>query len=124
MATFPFNFKKQFVPAVQSGAKHQTIRQNRRDGRRPVPGDTIKAYTGLRTAHCQLIVEATCTRCRAVRIDTASREIVIDGMKLGPAEALAFAQADGFDSVASLRDFFHDNYMGATFEGFCVEWTQ
>lgn len=122
MATFIFNFKKRFAPAVEQGKKLQTIRATRKDGRRPVAGDTIKAYTGLRTARARLLLASICTSCRAVRIHLHDRELVVDGRKLEQAEAYDFARADGFDSLTAMLQWFSDTYEGSTFEGFVTSW--
>ncbi len=71
MSTFLFNFKAQFVPLVESGVKRQTIRQTRKDKRRPVPGDIAALYTGLRTRNTRLLLRAPVVQCCAVRMDIA-----------------------------------------------------
>lgn len=122
--TFIFNFKKQFAPAVESGTKWQTVRANRADGKRPAPGDIVKLYTGLRTTANRLLRQATCIRCRAVRIDSTDRLLIVDGQRLDHVEALAFALADGFTTLDAFFSFFHDTYPARPFEGFCVEWDE
>lgn len=122
MATFIFNFKKRFAPAVERGQKLQTIRANRKDGRRPAVGDIIKAYTGLRTSHARLLLASRCTGCWALRMYLRDRELVVDGRKLETAEAYAFACADGFDSLTAMLQWFSDTYEGSTFEGFVTSW--
>ncbi|MFQ5647525.1 MAG: hypothetical protein ACE5GM_11395 [bacterium] len=52
-----FGFKKQCVPFIESGRKVSTIREDRKDGRVPRPGDTLRLYTGLRSKSCQLLRE-------------------------------------------------------------------
>jgi hypothetical protein len=75
-----FNFQRQFVDAIRSGAKTQTIRRNARCE----TGDTLQLYTGQRTKNCVLIGTAACAICEAVgvfpqvtrttsRVSTASR---------------------------------------------------
>lgn len=47
--SFVFGFKKQFAPAVEQMLKRQTIRANRKDGKRPVPGDKARLdWQGMR----------------------------------------------------------------------------
>ena len=126
MATFPFNFQARFADAVRSGAKRQTIRRNRRDGRRPVPGDAAKLYTGLRTRATQLLCQAAVTEVLSVRIDFEDRQIYVDGERLTVSERTAFAQADGFASWPDMLTWFAEQYGSCSenrvFEGFCVRW--
>ncbi len=51
------NFKAQFVPAVETGIKRQSIRP--RGKRIYRVGDTLKLYTGQRTKYCRLLGTAT-----------------------------------------------------------------
>ena len=123
MARFPFNFKRQFAAAVSDGTKRQTIRANRKDGRRPQPGDTAVLYTGLRTSNTKRLREDVVIRCRAVRIDcTGSGELIIDGELLSGEARATFAKADGFADWPAMLDFFKTQYGVHTFDGFCVEW--
>ena len=125
MATFPFNFKPQFAAAVLSGQKRQTIRRNRADGRRPVPGDVAKLYTGLRTSATQLLRQAPVVQCRGVRIYLGDGLITVDGKRMEGVERGDFARADGFDHWPAMLAFFQEQYGadGEVFEGFCVEWS-
>jgi hypothetical protein len=123
MAIFLFNFKKQFAPAVERGEKTQTIRMNRKDGRRPVPGDTAKLYTGLRTSGVRLLRTQTVTECLSVRMDMGAGVVVLDGRALEVFEATQFAPADGFRSKTSMLEWFRDQYKTRHFEGFCALWT-
>ena len=55
MARFVLNFKRQFAAAVETGAKRQTIRANRKDNKRPQVGDVACCYTGLRTLFSEFL---------------------------------------------------------------------
>lgn len=128
MSTFLFNFKARFVPMVRHGQKRQTVRANRKDNRRPVPGDTVKLYSGLRTSSCHLLLEARCSECLGIRMslddgfgEGAGGELFINGEPQGPTERAEFARADGFSSWAEMADWFRQNH-GPEFEGFCVKW--
>lgn len=124
MARFPFNFKRQFAAAVADGTKRQTIRSNRKDGKRPAPGDIAALYTGLRTRNTQHLRDGVVTTCHAVRISCMGYgELIIDGAALSGEARTAFAQADGFPDWPSMLDFFKIQYGQDTFDGFCVEWT-
>lgn len=122
MSTFLLNFKKQFAPAVESGQKRQTIRRNRKDGKRPMPGTTVKCYTGLRTRSVKLLRTAKVTECLSVRMHIDDGVIVIDGRKLNDDEAAQFANADGFKCVGEMEQWFLEQYQTYDFEGFCVRW--
>jgi hypothetical protein len=122
MTTFLFNFKKEFAPRVESGEKCQTIRRNRKDGRRPVPGDIAKCYTGLRTRAARLLRAAPVVECRSVRMHIDDRVIVVDGWALGVNDAIAFANADGFGTMSEMLLWFRNQYQTDCFEGFCARW--
>lgn len=123
MAIFLFNFKKEFAPGVESGEKRQTIRRNRKDGKRPVPGDTAKLFTGLRTRGVRLLRAETVTECMSVRMHIDEGVIVIDGRALSYLERDDFAKADGFATVAEMLLWFRNQHETYDFEGFCVRWT-
>lgn len=122
MSTFLFNFKKAFAPRVESGEKRQTIRRNRKDARRPVPGDTVKLFTGLRTSGARLLRAATVVECLSVRMYIDERVIVINGLNLDRERAIAFAVADGFKCLDEMMRWFFDQYGTNDFEGFCTRW--
>ena len=122
MAKFVFNFKKQFAPMVRDGSKLQTIRANRADKKRPVPGDIACLYTGLRTKKTQLLREAVVNSCKSILMDTVQGIIVVDGLLLSQADALAFATADGFATRLEMFTWFEDQYMSTTFKGFVTTW--
>ena len=116
------NFQKRFADAVESGAKRQTIRAPRRDGR---PSATVGArlylYTGMRTKGCRKLGEAICTRTAQFVINPALA-IIIDGKVLHSAAAEDdFARADGFDDAPEMIQWFADTH-GLPFEGTLIEW--
>ena len=49
-----YNFKPQFVPLIETGAKQQTIRSPRK--RHTQPGEAMQLYTGMRTKACRKLV--------------------------------------------------------------------
>ncbi|MDZ7824437.1 MAG: hypothetical protein U5K75_10660 [Ahrensia sp.] len=111
------NFSNQFFEKIQSGAKTQTIRKVRTDGRPHCRvGDVISLYTGMRTKQCQLIALAKVKETRSVIISDGS--IYSDGEI---EDHLAFAQSDGFDSVAEFNKWFADHY-GLPFHGVLIKW--
>lgn len=117
------NFKAQFADAVASGEKRQTIRK--RGKQTPQPGQMLQLYTGMRTKSCMWLRETPCLTVQEVVITDNSliNELVLtlDGERLLFTEARAIALADGFDSLASMRDFFKDLY-GLPFEGVLIRW--
>ena len=110
MATFLINFKPQFLPMIESGAKRQTIRRHREDGRRMQPGDKLRLYTGLRTRKARCVREAVVKRCRSIRLDIPGLLLIVDGERLGIGPCIEFALADGFSSFAEFCAFFRDQY--------------
>ncbi|MGV8823002.1 hypothetical protein [Methylibium petroleiphilum] len=118
---WPYNFRPEFWPAVESGAKRQTMRRQRADGLVPQPGDRAMLYQSLRTTNAKLLNEGTITRVRGVRLNIPEREVIVDGRKLDLAEAVEFAKADGFPSRDRMFEFFENTY-GVLFEGHCIEW--
>lgn len=125
------NFKAQFAEDVEIGAKRQTVRAPRKDGRAHCKvGDTIKLYTGMRTKACRLLAEATVTSVRKVRIEDC--EMFLDGRRLPSAiwsrdqtepTDNEFAEADGFASFMDMAEWFQDVH-GLPFEGSVICWDE
>lgn len=125
MSTFMFNFKPQFAPLVASGEKRQTIRQHRKDGRMPQPGDKLKLFAGLRTHAARLIGLGTAVDCFSVQIDfeVGTHCIISNGIRLHIGEGNAFARLDGFENSLQMIEFFRKTYpMLDAFDGFCCCW--
>lgn len=117
------NFQKRFADAVESGAKRQTIRAPRRDGRpNATVGDRLYLYTGMRTKGCRKLGEAICTR-RSKFVISPERTMFIDGvrMKRGGQAEYVFARADGFENALSMTAWF-EQYYGLPFEGSLIVW--
>jgi hypothetical protein len=127
VSVFLFNFKAQFVEAIASGTKLQTIRHRRKDGRQPHAGDIAKLYTGLRTSKARLLREAPVVDCFPLNIDLAemaSRRIISNGIRLNIGEGNDFAKLDGFQDSQEMFRWFKKTYPGMDwFEGFCVRWS-
>lgn len=125
-----YNFMAQFAPAVESGGKRQTVRRERKDGRVPKVGDTVKLYQGLRTRNARLLRPPTAiTLVESIVITPADRTIVIDGLPLDEQEMCEFAMRDGFrDGPAPSYEFFDffrttsPGYLGWT-RGVVVHWS-
>lgn len=116
------NFQRQFVARIARGAKVQTIRAPRRDGRDPKPKDRLQLYTGMRTKACHKIGDAVCLNVVPVEIDA---ERVVLGRGAGRSTLDGpylewFARLDGFGSWAEFRAFFEAR--GLPFRGNVILW--
>lgn len=111
------NFKKEFVPLVESGEKTQTIRQVRKN---PIKkGDTLYLYSGLRTNYCRLIKKVECQSIVDIEISDMIR---IAGMGITDyKEALEFAREDGFKDLKSFWQIFKNHYK-LPFKGVIITW--
>lgn len=123
MAIFPINFVQAFGPHIASGKKTSTIRKERADGRRPKPGDELRLYTGLRTAHTKLWLTTPAVAVHGIRIDCEERTIIVDGQLLDVAAKVALAKRDGFACLEDLYDYFLEANQGQL-EGWMVEWAK
>lgn len=94
-------FQKQFVPMIEDGTKHHTIRRKRKN---PIKvGDVLYLYTGMRTKLCWLVKESVCASVVPVVIYPDLGRVVLDGKMLSLDDTLRFAVRDGF---ANQMDFF------------------
>ena len=91
-------FSKQFVPYVLDGTKRHTIRGERKDGKRPQPGEMLHLWTGLRQKGAAFVLRAPCLRTEEVEIWLAPPlyHVEIAGNILDAAEMDALAWRDGF----------------------------
>lgn len=122
--SFSFNFKKQFAAAVESREKRQTIRAERRDGRRPEPGETLHLFTGLRTKAARRLGTENCKSVHDISITSVfeiGAVVYVDGKRLQWTEVEELARADGFKTTEEFFDFFYGQH-GATFHGFLTKW--
>jgi hypothetical protein len=111
------NFQTRFVALVEQGKKRQTIRAERKDGRQPRVGDTIRLYAGMRTKNCRLLGEYVIVSVDRVVID--ERGISINGEFV--LERQAFAIADGFENWEQMKTWF-SNTHGPDFWGWLIKW--
>ncbi|AFY39910.1 hypothetical protein Lepto7376_3736 [[Leptolyngbya] sp. PCC 7376] len=101
------NFKKQFVPLIESGEKRQTIRCRKR----PIKvGERLYLYTGQRTKSCRKIAESICGKTHdfvlsKYQLDDYAR-IFIDGEQICNAHIRELAFRDGFETVEDFVQFF------------------
>jgi hypothetical protein len=122
MRTWPFGFRKQFAPAVQGGTKLQTVRAERRDGKRPVVGDRVSLWSGMRTSSCTWLNHGTVTACFSVTLRFEDGALLFDGKQVSGIRAETFAQQDGFGTFAEMESWFHETHGPRDFTGFCVQW--
>ena len=102
------NFQRRFVPMILDLSKGHTIRGERKDGKRPQPGEMLHLYTGLRQPGSEFLLRAPCLRTEDLEIRTDESPtrnggviysppfIVIAGNRLTEDEADVLAWHDGF----------------------------
>jgi hypothetical protein len=105
------SYHAQFAPAVEAGHKLQTIRALRK-----VPikrGDTLYHYTGMRTKACRRLGVSICETANQIDIFTGRYQVVCLQMcpggsqrRIGPAEILQIAKADGFETLDAFYAWF------------------
>lgn len=112
------NFLARHAPAVESGAKCQTVRQRRKHP--IVEGETLYLFTGMRTPACRRLRTTQCTLVRDINV-TRGGTLKLDGTALSRADADAFAVSDGLPDWTALRDFLEAQY-GLPFRGVVIYW--
>jgi hypothetical protein len=111
------NFKKQFVPALESGAKRQTIRPVRKH---PITaGERLYLFTGQRTKSCRSL--GTVLARKVCEIEMTASSIKIDGVLMSRMEFDDFARDDGFNDWHEMRAFFSATYK-FPFKGQVICW--
>lgn len=117
-----YNFKKAFVPKVESGEKTQTIRGTRK--RHARPGERMQTYTGMRSKECRkLISDPLCKSVTPITIESCQgwHRVRVNGLHLTDRQIKALAIADGFETVEEFIEFFKSNH-GLPFEGVLIKW--
>lgn len=120
------NFQTRFVSAIESGAKSQTIRPERK---RPIKvGDNLILYTGQRTKDCRKLGEAVCVAIHGIEFsetELAYTHISTDGLRYyamaGDPRTDIWAGNDGFENFTAMREFFRGRY-GLPFKGVKIIW--
>lgn len=113
-----FSFSTEFVDAVSSGRKSQTIRQRKR----AKPGDRLQLYTGMRTKNCRKIVanDPVCTLVDYVSI--RPDYLTLGDTRKHEGDADDFARRDGFENYAAMVKWFETKYGSPYFQGFVHVW--
>lgn len=148
--TFIFSFRPRFVNPIRAGlglpdladvdrfppsrglVKRQTIRAERKDGKRPKPGDELHLFTGMRQPGCLRIVPRQIAFVREVggiilhvgedsrRFDRVQMHKSVQ-MRVGSLDE--FAHGDGFADWDELRAFWAAEHKGVhKFAGFITLW--
>lgn len=126
-----YSFKAQFVEPIRAGLglatydhirpKRQTVRADRK--RHARPGEELQLYRGMRTKQCFLIGRAECLTTLPIRLDFKGERIFVGPGRIDGPKLDGFANADGFDDWAALRQFWRDNHDGvAIFDGVIIKW--
>ena len=115
------NFKARFVPMIESGEKHQTIRALRLDGRNPKKGDTLYLYTGMRTKNCRKLKEVVCKSVEQITIEECSTIIFVGVAPLTINQMIKMSKSDGFETLYDFVDFFRKTH-GLPFHGLLIKW--
>lgn len=111
------NFKKQFASQVESGAKRQSIRANRK---RPFAcGDTLYLYTGMRSKSCRKLGERAATYVADISI--YNNTIIAAGEELSRSDKRKLARDDGFKNIPDFLTFFKETH-GLPFHGQLIQW--
>lgn len=137
-----YSFKPFFAPQIETRAKTQTVRANRR--RHARPGEALQLFVGMRTRNCRKLfgIDPTCLFVSPINIQTNTlvggiASIEIDGRVLHRDEIEAFAQADGFapehinaldcgmtgkTARENMGRFWLDNHGAGSFQGVLIGW--
>jgi hypothetical protein len=128
MVMVAYSFQKQFVPAIISGRKKQTIRAIGKR-RHAQDGDMLQLYEGMRTKHCAKIIEDQ--KCiYALPISIFVDETIISAVAVGDYRDIAenreymeeFARLDGFVNLEQMSLFWLQHHGVGMFNGVLIEW--
>ncbi len=117
------NFKPQFKGLILNGTKIHSIRADQYY--RWKPGMVIHFATGSRTKFYNQFWYGHCKSVQTVRIihwNWGEFSVEIDGRSLSFREIDKFAQNDGFEYWAELREWFVPD-AGTVFGGTIIHWT-
>ena len=118
-----YTFQPRFVSRVRDGRKLRTMRPKRKDGKRPSPGEgiSLRRWEGSPYRSFQEVIRrSTITAVSDVVIEQGKMPVVA-GRRLTAAEAVEFAQYDGFEDYADMLEWF-DHQHGQRIELDMIEW--
>lgn len=110
-------FDEVFIPAILAGTKVHTIRA----GQRWRAGDIAHFCARAQQPDCYEFWPARPVQL-VQEFELTATEVRLDGRPLTPAQLLALAQADGFNTATELLAFFVDKPR--PFQGQLVHWTE
>lgn len=128
-----YSFAPQFVAAVESLKKRQTVRGYRK--RHARPGEAIQIYAGMRTRSCRKLIDPdpVCIELQDIIIAQGGDHwqplhIELAGRMLTRAEIEEFAVADGFGdcgdgcAAARMAAFWLKYHGPQSFGGVLIRW--
>lgn len=118
-----YNFQQQFVQLIKSGQKCSTIRQRRKNGYLPRPGDVLRLYQGMRTKACALICEVVVVEVLPIVISArlGCADVILNGRRMRNMEVDALTKSDGFKGVKEFSAFFEHAY-GPELQAYLIKW--
>jgi hypothetical protein len=118
-------FQKRFAPLVKSGAKRQTIRPKRKHPIKPGDHLSLREWEGVAYRSKQVeLGEARCKSAVPITVTNHFAMVRLAGESYywtGNKDADRFAQADGFDSLAEMIQWFDETH-GLPFHGELIRW--
>lgn len=113
-----FNFSPEFVAAVESGDKRQTIRRTRKGK----VGDRVQLFTGQRTKACRKLVDPDPVLDLIGYVAIRPEYLTLHDTRQHPGDADLFANRDGFNDYADMVAWFQSKYRTREFVGFIHRW--
>lgn len=120
-----YSFQKRFITPIRAGTKSQTIRAigKRRHVR---PGEALQIYYGMRTKHCEKIIEdQVCCHVMPIKIYNGPRyinQIFVLGLPMPTDLFDGFAVKDGFENAEDMHDFWMRSHGEGMFHGLLIGW--
>lgn len=120
-----YNFYAKYEKAIQDGTKTQTLRA-KDDKAPPAPGERVELTVakGSGNARKALDPDPVVTRVAEVTLSESERGHLrarVAGQDLRGRSLARFAWADGFDSLAEMRDHWRHHY-GLPWTGWLIQW--
>lgn len=123
-----YNFKLRFADQIRKKKKRQTIRAERKDGRRPRVGQIAYCFIGMRTRFCERLGDFPINEVSGIEInpDAFCQLIITNNVGQNkyfhnPKTMDEFARADGFKNWNEFIEFFRYEH-GFPFKGVLIKW--
>lgn len=107
-------------PFPELRPKRQTIRNRRRDGRDPKPGQRVGIWIAQRTPEREFLGQTPPIRRLELRVAHAGA-FLLNGSRLSAGAATKLARRDGFEDADEFAAFL-ERYHGLPFAGFRFRW--